>query len=67
MFFEVGYQFDDSMYSINLIEAKEIADADAEAQKRADKFGYKVAYCNAVNESYAEEMKRKGMPVIKLC
>lgn len=65
-YFEVGFE-DDGIYSVNIITA-DTGDNDLEAvretaERHAGRYGYRVAYVNEKPEWYADEHKRKGMPV----
>ena len=61
-YFEVGYERD-GFFSINMIKGT-FESAQLIAEKHAKKHGYKVAYLNKVDESYAESQIAKGMPLI---
>lgn len=63
MYYEVGYDVGDGIYSVNIIEGGE-AITKMVADEHAKKHGYKVAYITKVDEVEVESKRAKGMPVI---
>ena len=68
--FEVGFKVSDGIFSVNMIWANTgngERDAVTEtAQRRAERYGYAVAYVKEINEAQAQENARKGMPMYSI-